>query len=103
VTPEFRGGQVFIKSVDLDSPGHQGGLNADDEILAINGLRMTISAHDELNKVLIPDSKYTFTISRLNQLRDVDIVVGKAPRTIEKIEIADESKAKSVLLGSVNG
>lgn len=94
-----RSGRVFIDSVILDSPAHKCGLNAGDEIIAINGLRVDESIFSRHEKFLVENTAYQFTVSRLNQLCDVQVVpeTYSTPSLLEKIEIADAKKLSRVL------
>lgn len=90
--PDFKGDRVCIKSVVLDGPSYKSGLNAGDEIIAIDGMRILKSMFDNYSKFLLVDTSYTFTVSRLNQLVDVEVVVEKAPRKIKMLKSNDISK-----------
>lgn len=93
----FNGDRVLIKSVVLDSPAMKAGLNADDEILAINGLRILRGEWNDLSKILLIDKSYKWTVSRLNKLVDIEITPGQAPKVIKELLIVDKQRASQVL------
>jgi len=94
---EFNADRVMVKAVTIDGPGYKGGLNAGDEILAINGVRVLKDRYGDHAKYLRINETYTFTISRLNVLREVSINVGIMPAKLKAISAADGDKLKSVL------
>lgn len=91
----FEGDRVFIDKVTLDGPAYQSGLNAGDEIIAINRQRFTQPDIQGLSSLLIPGKSYVFTISRLEMLYEVTVNVERAPRTLKEIAVTDEAKAKA--------
>ncbi|MBT3584950.1 MAG: M61 family metallopeptidase [Halobacteriovoraceae bacterium] len=98
LNPEYKGERVFIKSVVLDGPAFKSGLNAGDEIIAINDLRYTKKNFTDLEKYLMPNKTYCITVSRLNKLQTVDLVAGKPLALLKGITIADKKKAEKCLL-----
>jgi predicted metalloprotease with PDZ domain len=99
IDPEILGDRVGIKSVTLDGPGFKGGLNAGDEILAINGMRVLKDRFMDFAKFLNINENYTFTISRLNQLMEVSILVERIPAKLKAISVTDQVKLDKVLRG----
>jgi predicted metalloprotease with PDZ domain len=97
-TFQFDGERAIIKTVTLDSPAYKAGLNAGDEILAINENRYLKTDAMEITKILKPETLYSFRISRLHRIYTIDVQVGKSPKTLEKIEVVNEAKAKELLL-----
>lgn len=95
--PEYKGDRVYVKDVHLDGPGFKAGLNAGDEIIAINNMRMLKGRFDEHKKFVFKDKPYNVTICRLETLLTVELIPGTAPRTLKSIKIADSEKADSVL------
>jgi predicted metalloprotease with PDZ domain len=94
---EYRDERVFVKSVTLDSPAYKFGLNAGDEILAINNLRfLKADAHD-FSKLFIAGMNYDLLISRLDKLSTLSIVFEETPRTLKEIQVIDREKALKAL------
>src|SRR5690606_12704281 len=86
---EYQGDRAIVKTVLTDSPAYKAGLNAEDEILFLNGLRVLRDEASNLSSYLLIDQNYEFIVSRLNKLERVEITPGKAPRTIKEIAIID--------------
>jgi predicted metalloprotease with PDZ domain len=94
---EFTGDRVLIKSVTLDGPAFKGGLNAGDEIIAINGMRVLKDRFNEHAKYLRINENYTFTVSRLNMLHEVGVAVEMMPAKLKAITVSDKEKVEKVL------
>ncbi len=95
----FAGDRILIDKVTLDSPAYKCGLNAGDEILAIDGMRILKSRYNELGKILQKDKAYVFTIARLDVLHTIEVIPGSEPKKLKEIKVMDEGKAARVLLG----
>lgn len=91
---EYTGERVFVKHVVLDSPAHKAGLNANDEIIFMNGLRFEKSDADKLSSFVMIDQPYELIISRLNKLQRVEVIPGKQPRQLKEIAIIDRNLAE---------
>jgi predicted metalloprotease with PDZ domain len=94
---ENRSGALFIKSVELDGPAYKSGLNAGDEILAINSLRVKHGDLEQLKQNLLSDVPYSFTITRLGQLQEIEVIPGNAPSLVKNIEVVDQVVVKQTL------
>ena len=84
-----------IQSILRDSPVYKAGLNAGDEILAINGLRIKKMELDDMSQILTQNKKYNFLISRLGRIEEISVLVGNYPRELKRIQIVDRKKALS--------
>lgn len=91
---EYSGERVFVKNVVLDSPAHKGGLNSNDEIIFLNGLRFEKSDADKLPSFLLLDQPYELIVSRLNKLTRVEVIPSRAPRQLREIAVVDRSLAE---------
>lgn len=92
----FEDQRIFISKVLLDGPAFQAGLNAGDEIVAIDGLRYLKSDHQEMHKVLSAGKTYKVEFARFGKLNTTQITLGKVPATIKEIKVIDEKKAKAL-------
>ncbi|MEX0798484.1 MAG: PDZ domain-containing protein [Bacteriovoracaceae bacterium] len=92
----FQGDRAFVESVTLDSPAHKAGLNAGDEILAIDRIRFLKDDADKFEEMLLPDQKYDFSIARLGKIFNVEIRAQKRPKLLKEIKVADRTKAQEV-------
>lgn len=99
ITTENRGDRVFVKSAELDGAAYKAGLNAGDEILAINGLRVVAADFAKISETLLTDVAYLFTVSRLGHLMEVELITQSAPKRVKSIEVADLAKVDDCLKG----
>ncbi|OUR99904.1 hypothetical protein A9Q84_02420 [Halobacteriovorax marinus] len=97
ITPRYDAENVKIKNVILDSPAHKFGLNAEDEIIAIEGMRIHKGNFSEHEKFLKINTTYTFTVSRLGYIVTVPVLIEKAPRIIKSLKSLNESLTESFL------
>ena len=64
-----------VRSVDEHSPAFDAGLNADDELVAIDGHRVSSSSFSDLEKNLAIDDETTITYFRRDELRTATLTV----------------------------
>ncbi len=91
---EYSGERVFVKNVVLDSPAHKGGVNSNDEIIFLNGLRFEKSDADKLGSLIMVDQAYELIVSRLGKLQRVVVVPARQPRQLKEIAITDRKLAE---------
>jgi predicted metalloprotease with PDZ domain len=94
---EFVGDRVLIKSVILDGPAFRAGLNAGDEIIAINGMRVLKDRFNDYSKYLQINENYTITVSRLSMLQNISFCVGAMPSKLKRILVVDKGVLDKVL------
>lgn len=92
----FEDERVFIAKVHLDGPFFKAGLNVNDEIIAVDGLRFLKADHVEISKFLKPDRTYKFTFARMDKLNSTQVTLGRPLKTISEIKVVDEVKAKAL-------
>lgn len=88
--PDFQGDRVVVRAVTLDGPAFMGGLNAGDEIIAINGIRVLKDRFNEYAKFMRVNETYNFTISRLSVIQNVSLNVGVTPAKLKGLIAADK-------------
>jgi predicted metalloprotease with PDZ domain len=93
---EFIGDRVVIKSVTLDGPAFKAGLNAGDEILAINSFRILKDRYNDFAKYLRINETYQVTVSRLSSLQTFPLNVGLVPAKLKGIVVVDKEQAQRV-------
>ncbi len=96
---DYSGDRVLVKSVILDGPAYKGGLNAGDEILAIDGFRILKDRYNDLTKYLENLQTYKVTVSRLGRLVDVHINLESPITKLRTLTIIDREKVLAVLKG----
>lgn len=90
---KYQGDRVIVSRVQLDSESYKAGLNAEDEIIGINGVRVLKSDISDLTKICMPGKSYTLQVARLGELIEIEIMMGKKPRSLKEIKVLDEKKA----------
>jgi len=91
VTTRNKDGRLFVKQVLRGSPAYQSGVNADDEILALNGFRVTPESFKERIKQYPPEEKLTVLISRRERLLNLHITLGIAPQDTWELKVKKDS------------
>jgi len=95
--PDFSGDRVMVKAVTLDGPAYQSGINAGDEIIAINGMRILKDRFNEHAKYLKINQVYRVTVSRLGMLSELTLLVGSTPKKIKALKIIDRGLVEKAL------
>jgi predicted metalloprotease with PDZ domain len=70
-------GNLMILNVEMDSPALQAGLSVQDEIIALDGTRITSRTMSEMLNSRKAGDKVRVLISRRNAIREVEVVLGK--------------------------
>ncbi|MDO9180993.1 MAG: PDZ domain-containing protein [Bacteriovorax sp.] len=94
---DFQGDRVIVKAVILDGPAYKAGLNAGDEIIAINGMRTLKDRFNEFAKYLRVNESYNFTIARLSNLQNISFNVGVTSPKLKGIAVSERAVAERVL------
>lgn len=95
--PDFAGDRVLVKSIILDGPAFKAGLNAGDEIISINSMRILKDRYSEHAKFLKINETYNVTVSRLGLLQNISLTIGKVPAKLKAITVVDKNLALKVL------
>ncbi|MDA9189504.1 PDZ domain-containing protein [bacterium] len=88
---------VVVTSVELDSGAYKSGLNAGDEILAVDGIRINSDRFKNLEKNLVENQSYTFLISRRQMVFKLEVQCEVEDKKISKIEVKDLELTKRAL------
>jgi predicted metalloprotease with PDZ domain len=76
---EDAGGFVRVTHVLLDTPGRRGGLSPGDEIVAINGSKVTHTRFEKALEAYPPGTPVELAVFRRGYLRKLAVTTGKAP------------------------
>ena len=71
-------GKLKITRVKRDSPAWNYGLNVNDEIIAVDGLRVNLAEYTKAIGALKPGDRVVITVSRDDWLREIDVVIGES-------------------------
>lgn len=88
---------AVIQKIKLDGPAYRQGLNVGDEIIAIDGFRVFAHEVDQVISKLSPGKSYTFTISRLEVMKEIHLHVERMENKLSAIQVLDPVKAKKTL------
>jgi predicted metalloprotease with PDZ domain len=89
----FSGDRAVVSSVTLDQAAFNCGLNAKDEIIAINDVRVLKDDIANFSNMLLVDTKYKLTVARLGRIMELELVPARAQRKLKSINVVDAEKA----------
>jgi predicted metalloprotease with PDZ domain len=75
-----------IKQVRRDSPAFAAGLNVDDELIALDDYRIKGANLDERLERYRPGDRVSVLVTRLGQMRRIEVTLGKKPEEAWKLE-----------------
>jgi predicted metalloprotease with PDZ domain len=79
-------GRLLVKSVRRDGPAREAGINADDEILAVGGYRVTAANLNERMQQYEPGERVEVMLARRDAVRMAPITLAPHPGTPWKLE-----------------
>jgi predicted metalloprotease with PDZ domain len=82
------GGRLVVTQVRHGGPAHDAGLNVDDELLAIDGIRVRADKLDERLEQYRPGDTLGVLVARRERLRTVTLVARQEPPRQWRLEIA---------------
>jgi predicted metalloprotease with PDZ domain len=92
-------GNLMILNVEMDSPALQAGLSVQDEIIALDGTRVTSRTMSEMLNSRKAGDKVRVLISRRNAIREVEVVLGKKTERSFRIKpLANPNPLQSAIL-----
>jgi predicted metalloprotease with PDZ domain len=96
---EDKDGKLIISVVEGDSPARQAGLAAQDEIKALDGVKVDAKSLNETLASKKPGDKVQLTVSRADADRDVEVVLGhKMERSFNIHPIANADPLQAAIL-----
>ena len=91
-------GRLIIKKVNRGTAAYEDGLNAKDEIIAINNFRLNKGYFDDMLDMAKPNDVLNFTISRDGIIQDIKVTLRQSKKVTYKIkELEDDKKAQRKL------
>lgn len=90
------GGDGVIQSVSRETPAHDAGLNADDEILAIDEYRIAPGELSSALERLRPGEEVSILVARRGLLTRIPVTLGERPKKTWKLE-ADARAAQQTV------
>jgi len=99
VSAQPRDGSLIVASVERDSPAHLGGISAQDELIAIDGIRTTPQTLDPILNGHKPGDRIRVLVSRRNMIREFEVVLGKkAERNFRMKPLANPTPLQAEIL-----
>jgi predicted metalloprotease with PDZ domain len=99
VSTRERDGKLIITNVEWDSPAMHAGLSVEDEIIALDGVRMNARAMSEILRQKKPADKIRVLISRGDVVREVEVFLGKSQERSYSIKpVANPTPLQSAIL-----
>lgn len=80
-------GALIVSSVKRGTPAHTAGLNAGDEVIALDGFRVRASGWGERRKQYAPGQTGSLLISRRGKLLTLTIVFAKEPAKLWQLQV----------------
>lgn len=88
-------GRLIVSRVPRGTPAWEAGLNADDEILAIDDYRITETRWSDRMKQYPPGSQAELLISRRGKLRRLPVTFAEEPQETWKLRVDGEANARA--------
>jgi predicted metalloprotease with PDZ domain len=80
------GGRLLVSEVRRGTPAYDAGLNVDDEIVSIDDFRIPADQLDVRLRSYRPGTKVQVLVSRRDQVRRLEVMLGAAPRDAWELE-----------------
>jgi predicted metalloprotease with PDZ domain len=87
VTTRIDGGRLLVTQVRRATPGYDGGVNTDDEILAIDEFRVRADQLTMRLEQYRPGQKVSLLVARRERLVRLDVVLGSEPDDAWRLEV----------------
>ena len=84
------GDRVRLATVFEGGPAHAAGLAAGDELVALDGLRVTPSSLERMIADHDPGDRVALTAFRRDEMMTFDVTLGEAPRNVIEFRLADD-------------
>lgn len=98
VTTRTDGGRLVVSQVQRGTPAYAGGLNVDDEVIAIDDVRVTADQLTGRLEQYAPGNQVSVLVARRGRLERLPVTLGTAPSATWKVEVepkaTDAQKAR---------
>lgn len=94
VDVESRGGRVLITQVVTASPAEQGGLQVDDEIVALDGVRLDGALADRV-RLYLPGDELEVLLARHGRMLERRVRLGARPRTKYTLQVDPRASTRA--------
>ena len=96
LTPQGKHGKTFVKFVETGSPAQQAGIDANDELLAIDGIRVNAEELPQRLKDYKPGESISVSLFHQDELRTVSVILAQ-PRanSYKVVPVKNPSKKQS--------
>jgi predicted metalloprotease with PDZ domain len=91
------GNVKVITQVILDGPGFKAGLNAGDQVVALNGFQIDSANYSSIVSLLESEKSYSLHLFRLGKLIELNIVPERSPLKVKNLKVVDREKCLKVL------
>jgi predicted metalloprotease with PDZ domain len=86
-------GRLLVSQVRRGGPAHHAGLNVDDEVIAIDGIRVRAERIDERLEQYRNRDRVNLLVARRERLRSLDLVFGEEPPRQWQLQLASGASA----------
>ncbi len=94
-----QGGRATVSTVEWDSPAWRAGLSAQDEILAVDGKRVSARTLDEILAARKPSDTVKVLISRRNAVKEIEVLLGaRTERSFRITPLLDPQPLQAAIL-----
>ncbi|MCM2316120.1 MAG: PDZ domain-containing protein [Thermoanaerobaculia bacterium] len=90
VVTSDKAGRLVVDEVRRDTPAHAAGVNAEDEIIAIDDYRVTAAGWEERLSYYPPGSAASLLVARRGKLERLPVVFGRKPDAPWRLEVLPE-------------
>jgi predicted metalloprotease with PDZ domain len=87
-------GRLVVSGVRRDTPAFDAGLNTDDEILAIDGVRVRVDGLAARLEQYQPGDRVQLTVARRDKLTSIDVTLGVDPGRPWRLELRPDATAE---------
>lgn len=87
---DFHGDNLFIDQIKRGTPAYEAGLNVGDELIAIDGIRITKDSFSDRMQHYPPQSEVKITFARRGELHEMNVTLGAKPATKWTLKVVEK-------------